>query len=166
MRKNKLFSSLFDENRGKSVSYEGFGHFVPTFIEYIMYLAGYIEQLGTGTEDMVERMIKNGLPEPLFVQDQDFRAIIYRYAPQGAVQDTPKVTEQVYRLILTLEGEMTRDELMGKLNLRHRPTFVYNYTNPALSGGWIERTEAEANHPRQKYRLTTKGLKAKQQWEK
>jgi predicted HTH transcriptional regulator len=144
------------------------------FIAHPMYLAGYIEQLGTGTEDMVERMIKNGLPEPLFVQEQDFRTIIYRHALRGAVQDTPKVTEQAieqvteqaYRLILTLESEMTRDELMDKLNLRHRPTFVYNYTNPALSGEWIEMTETEPNHPRQKYRLTAKGLKAKQQWEK
>ncbi len=38
---------------------------------------------------------------------------------------------------------MTRDELMGKLNLRHRPTFVSNYTNPALDRGWIEITETE-----------------------
>ena len=115
---------------------------------------------------MVVRMIKHGLPEPLFIQEQDFRTIIYRHALRGAVQDTPKVTEQAYRLILTLESEMTRDELMDKLNLRHRPTFVYNYTNPALSGEWIEMTETEPNHPRQKYRLTAKGLKAKQQWEK
>lgn len=61
---------------------------------------------------------------------------------------------------------MTRDELMGKLNLRHRPTFVSNYTNPALDRGWIKITETEPNHPNQKYRLTEKGLKAKQEWKK
>ncbi len=39
-----------------------------------------------------------------------------------------------------------------------------NYTNPALDRGWIEITETEPNHPNQKYRLTEKGLKAKQEW--
>lgn len=123
-------------------------------------------------------MKQQGLPEPKFIQELDFRTIIYRYTPQVTPQATPQLieqpteqlteqlTEQVYRLILTIEGEMTRDELMDKLNLRHRPTFVLNYSNPALHGGWIEMTEAEVNHPNQKYRLTEKGLKVKEEWKK
>ncbi len=119
-------------------------------------------------------MKEHGLPEPEFIQDLDFRTIIYRYTPQPTpqptvqptMQPTMQPTEQVYRLILTLEGEMTRDELMDKLNLKHRPTFVLNYTNPALNGGWIEMTEVEPNHPEQKYRLTEKGLKIKEEWRK
>ncbi len=144
------------------------------FIAHPMYLAGYIEQLGTGTEDMVKKMKEHGLPEPEFIQEEDFRTIIYRYTPQDTMQDTEQVTEQpteqvteqVYRLILKMEGEMGRDELMDELNLRHRPTFISNYISPALKGGWIEMTEVEPNHPRQKYRLTKKGLKIKSQWKK
>lgn len=39
-------------------------------------------------------MVEHGLPEPEFIQEQDFRIVIYRYTPQAAVQVTPQVTEQ------------------------------------------------------------------------
>jgi len=47
-----------------------------------MYLAGYIEQLGTGTEDMVKRMVEHGLPEPEFIQEQDFRILFIAIPPK------------------------------------------------------------------------------------
>ncbi len=44
-----------------------------------MYLSGYIERLGTGTADMVRIASEAGLKEPDFVQEDTFKAIIYRY---------------------------------------------------------------------------------------
>ncbi|HHU96109.1 MAG: DUF4062 domain-containing protein [Bacteroidota bacterium] len=149
------------------------------FIAHPMYLAGYIEQLGTGTEDMVKRMAECGLPEPKFIQEQDFRTIIYRYTPQATPQVTPQVTPQlteqdkapvstaVKNLIKVLEGEMTRDELQEVLQLADRKYFRTAYVNEALNGGWIEMTIPDKPTSRnQKYRLTEKGLKAKQEWKK
>lgn len=43
-----------------------------------VYLAGYIERAGTGTTDMVDLCRKAGLPDPEFIQDEDFRLIIRR----------------------------------------------------------------------------------------
>lgn len=43
-----------------------------------MYLAAYIEELGTGTTDMVKKCVKKGLKSPEFIQDADFCTIIWR----------------------------------------------------------------------------------------
>ena len=47
-----------------------------------VYLTGYIEQMGTGTTDIIERCEKAGLRTPEFYQDEDFRAILWR--PESA----------------------------------------------------------------------------------
>lgn len=52
-----------------------------------VYLTGYIEQMGTGTTDIIERCEKAGLRTPTFYQDEDFRTILWR--PEIAdVQDS------------------------------------------------------------------------------
>jgi len=43
-----------------------------------LYLAGYIERLGTGTSDMVDECIALGLKSPEFIQDSNFRTILWR----------------------------------------------------------------------------------------
>src|SRR5574344_1696576 len=49
----------------------------PTLANAI-YLAGYIERVGTGTNDMIEFCEKEGLHRPEFIEDEDFRVIIWR----------------------------------------------------------------------------------------
>lgn len=43
-----------------------------------VYLAGYIERLGTGTTDIIEQCEAMGLPTPQFMQDAFFKVVIYR----------------------------------------------------------------------------------------
>lgn len=43
-----------------------------------VYLAGYIERIGTGTTDVIEECIAAGLKEPTFEQDGDFKVTIWR----------------------------------------------------------------------------------------
>ena len=43
-----------------------------------VYLAGYIERLGTGTTDIIEQCEAMGLPTPQFIQDAFFKVVIYR----------------------------------------------------------------------------------------
>ena len=58
----------------------------PTLANSI-YLAGYIERVGTGTTDVVELCQNAGLKTPEFIQDEDFRAIIWRKnVPQNDMQ--------------------------------------------------------------------------------
>jgi len=43
-----------------------------------MYLKGYIERMGTGTADIVRIAREHNLKEPEFVQQEDFKTIIFR----------------------------------------------------------------------------------------
>ncbi len=43
-----------------------------------MYLAGYIERLGTGTGDVIRLCQEKGLKEPEFIQEENFRTVIWR----------------------------------------------------------------------------------------
>ena len=57
------------------------------------------------------------------------------------------------------EGELSVKEIMEALELNHRPTFRTNYLHPALNEGYIVPLYPEQpSHPKQKYRLTEKGL--------
>lgn len=43
-----------------------------------MYWNGYIEKVGTGTEDIVNKCLGYGLRRPEFFQEEDFRVVIWR----------------------------------------------------------------------------------------
>lgn len=117
-----------------------------------LYLAGYIERLGTGTTDIVDKCLTAGLPEPRFIQAEDFKTILYRSG-----------TDQVKALIRLMENEHSRNDLMQLLDLKHGQTFRDNYLNPALIEMLIEMTQPESpNSPTQKYRLTAKGKALKE----
>jgi hypothetical protein len=72
---------------------------------------------------------------------------------------TDQVTDQVARVIEALaRGELGSAPPMKALDLTHKPTFRENYLDPAMKGGWIERTQPDSpRSPTQRYRLTEKG---------
>ena len=78
---------------------------------------------------------------------------------QASDQVNDQVNDQVSRLLHTIgNGTMSASALMQALELSHPPSFRKTYLNPALDGGWIERTQPEApRSPTQRYRLTSKG---------
>ena len=76
---------------------------------------------------------------------------------QVSDQVTDQASDRV-KSLLKAYGELTADELLRRLGLRHRPTFRKNYLNPALSAGFIEMTEPNSpRSPTQRYRLTDVG---------
>lgn len=77
---------------------------------------------------------------------------------ESTEQVREQVTEQVEKLLGELEGgEQTGKELMAKLGLRHRPTFLRNYLHPAIALGLVEMVYPDApNSKKQRYRLTKK----------
>lgn len=132
-----------------------------------LYLAGYIERMGTGTSDIIQKSLAAGLAEPQFIQAEDFKSIIYRSGtvqvkeqatPQDTPQDTPQVTMQVEQLIIAIDGTQSRDELQEKLDLKDREHFRKSYLNEALKLELIEMSIPDKpNSKNQKYRLTKKG---------
>lgn len=134
-----------------------------------MYLKGYIERLGTGTADMVRIARQKNLREPEFQQDEEFRTIVFRPIagesstkhPPGTHQAPTKYRNssvEVRNLIKVLEGEMSRQEIQDRLELRDRRNFRENYLDPALDAGLIEMKYPDSpTHSKQKYLLTEKG---------
>ena len=131
-----------------------------------MYLTRYIERMGTGIRDMIQKCREAGLPEPEFAVSDGFTVRIRRKAGEatgeatGEVtgEATGEVTGEVIRLLHVLIGEMKRAELQESLQLRHEDYFREAYLVPALKTGLIEMTIPDK--PRsgnQKYRITPKG---------
>ena len=52
-----------------------------------VYLSGYIEQMGTGTTDIIDHCLDYGLRKPEFHQDDDFRVVLWRPEVQERVQE-------------------------------------------------------------------------------
>ena len=76
----------------------------------------------------------------------------------------PQFSQQVRRLLVVLDGEMTRAVIMKALTLKDRVTFGNSYLGPALKIGLVEMTQPDSpRSPTQRYRLTAWGQKAKEQ---
>jgi DNA-binding HxlR family transcriptional regulator len=80
-------------------------------------------------------------------------------AEQVTEQVVEQVTEQVKRLFICLRHQpLSIRKIMQSLELRHRPTLLYDYLKPAMDGGFVEMTQPDSpKSPTQKYRLTKKG---------
>lgn len=139
-----------------------------------MYLAGYIERLGTGTLDMFHLCSENGLSGPDFIQDDVFKTIIGRnveIAGQAtgetsgeATGEVALVKEAIRRVVMVTNGELKRSEIQETLQLKHDDFFRIHYMLSALSAGFIEMTYPDnPTHSKQKYRLTAKGESYKKQ---
>lgn len=74
-------------------------------------------------------------------------------------QVTEQVTEQVESVISVMgKKDYSRTEIMELVGVKHRPTFLYNYLQPAIEQGFIEMTiPQKPKSSKQKYRLTQKG---------
>jgi ATP-dependent DNA helicase RecG len=134
-----------------------------------MYLAGYIERLGTGTTDIIRLANEADLKEPEFVQEEIFKAIIYRPVtphdtPDDTPYDAPYDNELVNRLILALNGEMSRPELQKLVGVKDIGHFREGYLVPALELNIIEMTLPDRPKSKnQRYRLTKKGISLQKQ---
>ena len=108
-----------------------------------------------------------GLPVPVLSSEHGEVMVVFHFkqveqvTEQVAEQVTEQVTEQVKRLLEVLNSrELTLKEVLVELGLRHRPTLIYTYIQPALHDDLIEQTQQDSpNSPTQKYKLTEKGRK-------
>ena len=141
-----------------------------------VYLTGYIEQMGTGTTDIIELCEKSGLRTPEFHQDEDFLIRIWRPENAGASLSTDHqnahetdhqtaheidhMSEPIKRLIIAIKGDTkTREEIMNIMQLNHRENFRLTYLIPALETGYIAMLYPDnPRHKGQAYYLTQKGL--------
>ena len=134
-----------------------------------MYLAGYIERLGTGTNDMIKGCNDMGLKELEFIQEDVFKLTIWRNLQktgQAAGQVSGEVSEEVKKVVLVVHKPMKRREIQSVLKLSHDDYFRVHYINPAIKSQVIELLYPDSlNHPKQKYKLTVKGIELQKQLE-
>ena len=66
----------------------------------------------------------------------------------------------IIRLIMAIgHGQLSVTQMMESVCLKHRPTFLQNYLNPAITDGYIGLLYPDKpRHPRQRYLLTVKGI--------
>ena len=99
-----------------------------------LYLAEYIERMGTGTLDMIRRCVEAGLPEPEFTVTDGFVTTVGRKALTG------QVTDEVMTMIAAFRGDHTRQELQLALNLKSRANFEGRYLKPAIEADYVTLT--------------------------
>ncbi len=141
-----------------------------------LYLAKYIERMGTGTGDMIRRCREAGLPEMEFSISDGFKTTIKRKSGQVTGEVTGQVTGQVTgevtgqvtgqvdpwirRVLTACKNEPLKStDIQIAAGIKHRETFQRNYLDYLLDEGLLERTIPDKPQSRlQKYRLTEKGL--------
>ena len=111
-----------------------------------LYLAQYIERMGTGTLDMIRRCRDAGLPEPEFTDISGFKTTIWRAKPPEQIEIQPELLrgDLESRVInLLADGPMSRSELSKELGRKKASGQLYNVIRDLLDAQRIEYTLPE-----------------------
>lgn len=91
-----------------------------------MFWVGYVEKVGTGTEDIVNQCKRKGLKLPEYHQGEDFRVVIWRsgdpdiiQSDPGAIQSDPELTAKVFSIIRD-NPRASRKEISNMLGYSER----------------------------------------------
>ena len=158
---------LEDLQAGKAVSRRYRNRRIGEFLKELDLTEGR----STGVPKILRVMRANGSPTPKFETDEErsyflIRLPIHQAFVEPEISTTPEVTGEVtgevnddmIRLLMLMEGEMTRRELQAKIGLKHDEHFRETYIKPALNAGFIAMTVPDKPQSRlQKYRLTDLG---------
>ena len=126
-----------------------------------LYLAQYIERMGTGTLDMIRRCSDANLSEPEFTDSSGFKITIWRAKSPEQIKVQPESLPSNIRsrvLNLLTNETMSKSELSKKLGHKEVSGQLNKVVRNLMADGAIEYTLPERpTSPRQKYRLTDKG---------
>ena len=141
-------------------------------IAHPLFLTGNIEHLGTGTTDMIRDCEAEGLRSPEFIQEEDFRVVIWRKVteseviePAGKVIELDKkVTEsgeKVIELKLTKKQLMVLDfceemprsaqEILEFVGVKDQTKTVQQYVTKLVNAGKLRPSRMNQNSPERKY---------------
>ena len=126
-----------------------------------LYLAQYIERMGTGTLDMIRRCSDANLSEPEFADSSGFKTTIWRATPPEQIKVQPESLPGDLKsrvLNLLTEGPLSKSELSKQLGQKEVSGQLKKVFRDLLTDRMIEYTLPEKlRSPRQQYRLTNKG---------
>jgi hypothetical protein len=131
----------------------------------VHFFDALVESLGSG----IPRILRAYGEDSFKFTDNFIRIIFPISAHDGAhdsAHDNSSVSKTIRILVSCIEGEVDRDTLQSLIGIKHRTYFRNTFIKPALEEGYIEFTlPNEKQSKLQKYRLTEKGLKLKQELE-
>ncbi len=117
----------------------------------IFYRMKLVEQIGSGVNRIKELCEEADVDIPFFDVSDNWVTVVFN-RPSG------EVTPQVEKLLIVLNKEMGRSEIMNIMGFKDKKNFVKNILRPAIDTGLIEMTIPDKPNSRnQKYRLTNKG---------
>ena len=79
------------------------------------YLAGYIEQMGTGTSDIVDKCLDWGLRKPVFQQEECFKVTLWRNEEEVGILTAEETVDDLY-YSWEKKQQQTKKELANKDN--------------------------------------------------
>lgn len=163
----ETYSAFANTNGGTSICRN------PILQKMFMRL-GRAEKAGSGVDKIVSGWEEIGWPVPQVTEEfhPDYviltmpigkNAVVNEDVPHKYSTSTPQVphkyptgTLRVLTLVKVIDNkELSIRELMELVKLKDRKNFMNNYLNPAIQSGFVEPIYPnQANHPKQKYRLT------------
>jgi len=135
-------------------------------IAHVLYLRGFMERVGRGSNLIIEKCRQQGLPSPQWSSDAVNGVTLRFLAPTDRTQQVPskypastqQVTPEVQRLLPLMNKTQSRQDLKQALGLKDKEHFRSAYLLPALQAGLIEMTIPEKpRSSKQEYRLTLAG---------
>lgn len=140
--------------------------------------------MGTGTTDIIDRCVENGLRKPEFHQDEDFRVVLWepevqeggkergteggteggtergKVAGKATGKVAGKVDKNIARIILAIRGNtVSTREIMAAMQLKGGDNFRSRYLYPSIEAGYVSKLYPDSkSRPDQAYYLTEKGL--------
>lgn len=136
-----------------------------------VYLAGYIEQVGTGTNDVIDRCVELGLRKPEFRQDENFTVVMWRREVDGTengvasnqvnnqVEDIRlKLTSTQNRIITFCTSPRSAQEIMDEIGVTNQYNNRQRHFVSLVEMGVLAMTQPDSpKSPTQKYYLTELG---------
>lgn len=140
-----------------------------------LFWTGYVDKVGTGTEDIVNLCKDKGLKSPEFHQEEDFRVVIWRRNLEKRTSKDQVVTKLspsshqvvtklsssipvIFELLGKMANPMSAREMREFCGQKDHTHFKNNVINPLIELGIVEMTHPDSpNSPTQRYRLTEAG---------
>lgn len=127
---------------------------IPTnpVLAHPIYLAGYIERMGTGTTDIIEQCEAMGLPTPTFKQDSFFQVTLYR-KPQGEPatskslkSNEAEVLNAKQRLIIVYcRLPRTARQILAHVGLSYQSKNIKKYITELTDLGYLKIVDSSVN---------------------
>ena len=127
--------------------------YIPEFDNSPQYLERFFRNLLLGEQMPLHN-------RDLHISNKDVQSEETEQVPSKHRTSTEQVQDNTIRLVMSIGLEkLSIKDIMSKVELKHRPTFMENYLNPAIENGFVRLLYPDSpRHPRQKYLLTVKGM--------